>query len=131
MKKKDSMPSYMKALVEPVGEDGLNNHDREKLARLVMRSDDHVEAVLRTHRQPTDLKAAYTAYRAKLAGLSEGDFFKEVKDMVWLSAYAHNNPRSDYHWQCDLCYDESVRRGGEDSLYDKAHKAVMREAGYT
>ena len=32
---------------------------------------------------------------------------------MWLSAYAANNPRSDYHWQCDACYDEAIRRGDE------------------
>lgn len=43
-------------------------------------------------------------------------------EMIWLSAYASNNPRSDYHWQCDACYDECKKRGKED-IYNRAHKA--------
>lgn len=117
--KADPIPDFMKAIVAPVGEDGLNEHDRKKLSFMA------------THRKPGDLKAAYTEYRKKLTGLSEEDYLTEAKDKVWLSAYANNNPRSDYHWMCDLCYDEAVRRGGKDApLYDKAHKAAMRSAGY-
>ncbi len=113
------VPDYMKTILEPVGDDRLNKRDREQLTRI------------NSHRKPDDLKAAYTGYRATIAGFNDADFLKEAKDKVWLSAYASNNPRSDYHWQCDLCYDEAVRRGGVDApLYNKAHKAVMQEAGY-
>ena len=52
---------------------------------------------------------------------------KELRDaceqMIWLSAYADNNPRSDYHWQCDACYDECSRRG-KVSIYEQSHKYV-------
>ncbi len=45
------------------------------------------------------------------------------EEMIWLSAYANNNPRSDYHWQCDACYDEATRRG-KPEIYSQAHKYV-------
>ena len=45
------------------------------------------------------------------------------EQMIWLSAYANNNPRSDYHWQCDACYDEAVGRG-KAYIYSQAHHAV-------
>lgn len=54
---------------------------------------------------------------------------EETKKMIWLSAYASNNPKSDYHWQCDACYgviEEKKLLG----LYDKLHKQVVAECGY-
>lgn len=59
----------------------------------------------------------------KLATLDEAGFVKETERKIWLSAYANNNPRSDYHWQADACYDEAQRRGNV-SLYEKAWNAV-------
>jgi len=44
--------------------------------------------------------------------------------MIWLSAYANNNPRSDFHWKCDACYDECVRRE-KVFIYDQAHKSIV------
>lgn len=56
----------------------------------------------------------------KLARLSDDDFVREAEDHIWLSAYANNNPRSDYHWQADSCYDEAKRRGNTE-LYNTAY----------
>lgn len=59
----------------------------------------------------------------KLAEYSEKEFLWECEQYIWLSAFAANNPRSDWHWMCDLCYDESIRRGAPD-LYERAwHRA--------
>jgi hypothetical protein len=54
-----------------------------------------------------------------LTTLSDDEFEKKTKDKIWLSAYANNNPRSDYHWQADACYDEAERRG-KPQLYKRA-----------
>lgn len=51
---------------------------------------------------------------------------KETKDKIWLSAYAKNNPRSDYHWHVDACYDEIVSRTGNSELYGKCHDYVAK-----
>ena len=59
------------------------------------------------------------AFADKLAEASEDKFYGYCGDYIWLSAYATNNPRSDYHWMCDACYDEAVRRGMA-WIYDKA-----------
>ena len=64
-------------------------------------------------------------YFDKLVGMDNRQLFKECKDKIWLSAYAHNNPRSDYHWQCDACYDECNRRGKE-SIYQAAHDYLTK-----
>ena len=57
----------------------------------------------------------------KVAELSDESFVTEAKERIWLSAYASSNPRSDYHWQADLCYDEAQRRGNP-KLYTEAFK---------
>jgi hypothetical protein len=51
---------------------------------------------------------------------------KECERKIWLSSYATNNPRSDYHWQCDACYAECDRRGSV-AIYERAYKAVERQ----
>jgi hypothetical protein len=71
------------------------------------------------------------AYKAKLQSMSDENLFKETKDKIWLSAYANNNPRSCFHWQCDFTYDEWQRRDGDSQRYGIAHKQVMRSEGYS
>ena len=61
------------------------------------------------------------AFADKLAAADEDEYLTIAEQYIWLSAYANNNPRSDYHWQADACYDEAVRRGNKD-LYSKAWK---------
>jgi hypothetical protein len=64
-----------------------------------------------------------------LKQLADGDdafLFEQCKHFIWLSAYAANNPRSDYHWQCDACYDECDRRGKVKEIYSVAHKQVSQ-----
>jgi hypothetical protein len=62
----------------------------------------------------------------KLAGLDDANFLKEAQQMIWLSGYANNNPRSDYHWKADACYSEAERRG-KPELYRTAYDAVLRQ----
>lgn len=71
-------------------------------------------------------------------GIPKQKFIDEIHNMtdeqlretcekyIWLSAYANNNPRSDYHWQCDACYDECDSRGKVE-VYVKAHKQVVKD----
>ena len=40
-----------------------------------------------------------------LSGFILSSNIEETERMIWLSAFANNNPRSDYHWRCDACYD--------------------------
>lgn len=62
-------------------------------------------------------------YVNMLMALIDDDLRSTTEDMIWLSAYASNNPRSDYHWQCDACYDEWVRRDKVEE-YNKCWKKV-------
>ena len=54
----------------------------------------------------------------RIAAMDDEAFVREVEQYVWLSAYANNNPRSDYHWMCDATHDEAKRRGNPD-LYQR------------
>jgi len=59
------------------------------------------------------------AFADKIAAMSEAEFLKATETHIWLSAFADNKPRSDYHWQCDACYAEAIRRG-DVGLYRRA-----------
>ena len=58
-----------------------------------------------------------------LALLDDEAFVKRAEMLIWLSAFANNNPRSDYHWQANACYDEAKRRG-KPELYSKAYDSA-------
>lgn len=55
----------------------------------------------------------------RLSLANEAGYLKIAEDYIWLSAYAANNPRSDYHWMADACYEEARRRG-QPELYQRA-----------
>jgi hypothetical protein len=59
----------------------------------------------------------------ELKTTTEEMLFERCEHLIWLSSYAANNPRSDYHWQCDACYDECQRRK-KPEIYKKAYKEV-------
>lgn len=59
----------------------------------------------------------------KIAALDEAAFLKDAEKYIWLSAYANNNARSDYHWMADAFYDEAKRRG-QPELYQQALSAA-------
>jgi hypothetical protein len=61
------------------------------------------------------------AYADKIAALDDVAFVDEAESSIWLSAYASNNPRSDYHWQAVACSAEADRRGRPE-LYERAWK---------
>jgi hypothetical protein len=78
---------------------------------------------------PDNSGKAQRAYVLKIAEMSNEDLGRECGSMIYMSAFAANNPRSCYHWQCDACYDECKRRKRED-IYSEAHKGMMRSQGY-
>jgi hypothetical protein len=56
----------------------------------------------------------------KIAVMGDEAFVSEAGQYIWLSAYAGNNPTSDYHWMASACYYEAQRRGDPD-LYQQAY----------
>jgi len=73
-----------------------------------------------------NMKTPKVEYLKKIVQFDDKLLFSECKNMIWLSAYANNNPRSDYHWQCDACYDEGKRRN-KPEIYKKAYKEVSKQ----
>jgi len=67
-------------------------------------------------------------YIEKLRKMSNEELFKETKYLIYLSAYANNNPRSDYHWKVEACYGVLEEKRLKD--YDRIHKEVMMECGF-
>jgi hypothetical protein len=67
-------------------------------------------------------------YVTSIEKMDDDALFKETKSKIWLSAYASNNPRSDYHWHVDAIYDEWVSRGKLER-YSEAYEKVRRENG--
>lgn len=66
-------------------------------------------------------------YLNKIASKTDEELLRITEDMIWLSAFASNNRRSDYHWQVGACYDEWVKRGKAEQYalaHDKAMKSV-------
>jgi hypothetical protein len=68
-------------------------------------------------------------YWSRIAAFTDDELYKECRSVIWLSAFASNNPRSCYHWQCDSCWREAHNRGKEE-IYSRAHKDEIRANGY-
>jgi hypothetical protein len=62
-------------------------------------------------------------YFEKLKRLSDTKLAEEAENKIWASAYAANNPRSDYHWHASACYAECERRGRPD-IYRRAYESA-------
>ena len=60
-------------------------------------------------------------YLEKIINMSDDELLNECKGKIWLSAFASNNPKSDYHWHCDACYDECERRN-KLNIYKEAYQ---------
>jgi hypothetical protein len=66
-------------------------------------------------------------YVDRLAAMTENELRRECNSMIWLSAYASGNHRSDYHWKCDATYDECKKRR-KKSIYSQEYRKLLKEA---
>lgn len=64
----------------------------------------------------------------KIAALGDEEFTEEAAEAVYWSAWASNNPTSDYHYEASACYYEAQRRGNPD-LYQQAYNRAVARAG--
>lgn len=69
-----------------------------------------------------------SVYLQKVINTPEADLPKLCYDAIWLSAYANNNPRSDFHWQVDAVF-EILQSRGLSEIYSDAHKKCVRDNG--
>lgn len=70
-----------------------------------------------------------SAYTAKIEAMDDDALVAEASDKCWLSAFASNNPRSDYHWQTGALYAEAAKRR-KPWLYARGWNKAYRLAGY-
>ena len=70
-----------------------------------------------------------SAYLMKIASLTDKKLEDEAENIIWLSAYASNNHRSDFHWQVDAIYDECQKRQDKE-IYNKAYGRCRRGCGF-
>jgi hypothetical protein len=71
----------------------------------------------------------FNEYATKLKAMTDNELVEETEQMVWLSAYANNNPRSAYHKQCDMCADACYNRR-KPWLYSKGYNRAYESAGH-
>lgn len=68
-------------------------------------------------------------YRDSLKYLTDDDLVSAAENMVWLSAYAANNPHSKYHVQVDIISRECDNRG-KPWLYQQGWNQAYESCGY-
>ncbi len=68
-------------------------------------------------------------FKLKLKSSTEKELYELCKRYIWLSAYAANNPSSDYHWMSDMCYGECYDRKKEKIYSDAYRRTYMSEFG--
>jgi hypothetical protein len=68
------------------------------------------------------------AYALRIWWMTDAELLTETEHKIWLSAFASNNPRSDYHWHVDMCWDEWTRRDKIDK-YSEAYDNACKSTG--
>jgi hypothetical protein len=66
-------------------------------------------------------------YLQKISEMDDSQLSSECYSMIYQSARCDNNPRADWHWMVDACYDEAKRRDAEASIYVRAYERCYRE----
>lgn len=64
-------------------------------------------------------------YLGKIAAMDDEKLKSETYQMIYHSARCSNNPRADWHWMVDACYDECEKRPGD--TYKKAFDDCYRD----
>lgn len=64
-----------------------------------------------------------SGYLEKIAVMNDAELQRESESMIYMSAFCANNPRADWHWMVDACYDECCNRGKPD-IYSEAYRRV-------
>lgn len=63
-----------------------------------------------------------TDYLTEVAEMDDKALLSECYAMIYQAARCANNPRADWHWMVDACYDESAKRDSNAPIYDAAYK---------
>lgn len=60
-------------------------------------------------------------YLLKIAAMDDAELGRECYEKIYHSARCSNNPRADWHWMVDACYDEAKTRDEQASIYCDAY----------
>jgi hypothetical protein len=66
-------------------------------------------------------------YLAKIAAMTDDELQHESYIMIYHSARCDNNPKADWHWMVDACFDEAHKRDGKGDIYKKAYDACYND----
>jgi hypothetical protein len=66
-------------------------------------------------------------YLTKIAAMDDKELESESYSMIYQSARCANNPRADWHWMVDACYDEAAKREDGAPIYSRAYKSCYRD----
>lgn len=66
-------------------------------------------------------------YLDKIKFMDDKQLHSECFDMIYQSARCSNNPRADWHWMVDACYDETKRRNKVEEIYTRAFNQCVKE----
>jgi len=66
-------------------------------------------------------------YLTKIAAMDGKELYSECYSMIYQSARCANNPRADWHWMVDACYDEASKRDEKASIYCRAYDRCYAE----
>jgi hypothetical protein len=67
-------------------------------------------------------------YLAKIAKKDDKALEDEAEQMIWMSAFANNNPKSDYHWMVDAIWDECQTRK-DKGIYQRGYDRARASCG--
>jgi hypothetical protein len=60
-------------------------------------------------------------YLDSIGAMGDAELYKETRKILYLSALAANNPKSDFHWMIDAIYDEWVEIRYNPDGYSEAY----------
>jgi hypothetical protein len=66
-------------------------------------------------------------YLTKIAAMDDDALEHECYSMIYQAARCANNPRADWHWMVDACYDEASKRGEKAPIYCKAYNECFAD----
>jgi hypothetical protein len=66
-------------------------------------------------------------YVTKIAAMNDEALESECYSMIYQAARCANNPRADWHWMVDVCYDEASKREKGAPIYKRAYKSCFAD----
>ncbi len=68
-----------------------------------------------------------SSYIRALSEMSDSKLESECYQMIYHAARCVNNPKADWHWMADACYDEAKKRDEKALIYRSAYERCYAE----